>query len=75
MRPINHASYVYRPWSQERRQRASDTATVRIYGSLDKGQKARLRKLRALIRRRIKLTNELGIVRTRIKQLRKFVHE
>lgn len=75
MRPTNDPGYVYRPWSEERRQRASESATIRIYGSLDKAKKMRVKKLRALIRRRVKLANELGIVRTRIKQLRKFVHE
>lgn len=75
---MGHPQYVYRPWSEEMKQRSSDAAVTRHYGSLEKATEARAQKMKELEKRerelmadRDKLTQELTLVRANLTHLRK----
>lgn len=59
---IGAPNFVYRPWSQARREAARAAAAVRLYGGVGQARRTRRRKLKALLKRRRELMEELGRV-------------
>jgi len=73
MRRMSDPDFVYRPWSEERRQAAILAAEIRHYGSPEQARKTRKRRLRALLKRRDELASELAIVRSNIAHLKRLL--
>jgi hypothetical protein len=62
VRSMGDPDYVYRPWSDERRQAARRNALIRRYGSERKAKAAHARKLKALLGEWQGLTRKLSKV-------------